>query len=247
MLAQNLGDGKYQVGRRHAFAQATCHLKTNHVRRQKIHGLAQHRRLGLNAPTTPGHHADAVDHRRVTVGADQGVGVIHTLSRLVHAARKIFQIHLVHDAKARRYHTEGVKRLHAPFHEFVALAVALKLQLHVQVERILFAIVIDHHRVIDHQIDRHQRLNALGVFAQFHRDTSHRRQVGQQRHTGEVLQHHAGDHKRDLMRARRVRLPVCHLRDVLWRDAQAVAMAQDGLQHDAQRDGQALEVGELLG
>jgi hypothetical protein len=55
----------------------------------------------------------------------------------VHAARQVFEVDLVHDADARRHHAEGVEGLHAPLHELVALAVALELELHVQVQRVL--------------------------------------------------------------------------------------------------------------
>jgi hypothetical protein len=55
----------------------------------------------------------------------------------MHAARQVLEVDLVHDAEARRHDAEGVEGLHAPLHELVALAVALELQLHVQVERVL--------------------------------------------------------------------------------------------------------------
>ena len=88
-------------------------------------------------PTPQRDHADAVDHRGVAVGADQRVGVVDAVARLVHAARQVLQVDLVHDAEARRHDAEGVERLHAPLHELVALAVALELELHVEVERVL--------------------------------------------------------------------------------------------------------------
>jgi hypothetical protein len=84
----------------------------------------------------------------------------------MHAARQVLEVDLVHDAKARRHHPEGVEGLHAPLHEFVTLAVALELELHVQVQRILLAVVVDHDRVVDHQVDRHQRLDSLRILAQ---------------------------------------------------------------------------------
>jgi hypothetical protein len=119
----------------------------------------------------------------------------------VHAARQVFKVDLVHDAEARRHHAEGVEGLHAPLHELVALAVALELQLHVEVERILLAVVVDHDGVVDHQVDRHQRLDALGFLPSFERHAAHGGQVGQQRHAGEVLQHHARDDKGDFFAA----------------------------------------------
>ena len=40
-------------------------------------GWPEQRRLGLDAADAPAEHAEAVDHRRVGVGADHGVGVGH--------------------------------------------------------------------------------------------------------------------------------------------------------------------------
>jgi len=134
VLAQGLGHGQHQVGGGDAFAQAAGQLKTDHIGRQKIHRLAQHGRLGLNAAAAPAHDANTIDHRGVAVGAHQRVGVVDLALGFVHAARQILQVHLVHDAKARWHNAESVKGLHAPLHKFVALAVALEFQLHVQVQ-----------------------------------------------------------------------------------------------------------------
>jgi hypothetical protein len=238
VAAQDFGHGEHQVGGGAAFAQAAGELEAHHVWREEVHRLAQHGGLGLDAAHAPAHHADAVDHGGVAVGAHQGVGVIQAALQ-VHAARQVFQIHLVHDAKARRHDAKGVKGLHAPFHELVALAVALEFELHVEVQRVLRAVVVDHHRVVHHQVHRHQRLDAFGVLAQALGHAAHRREIGQQRHAGKVLQHHARHSKRDLLRARRARLPLRELRHMFRRHALTVAVPQHALQHDAQRHRQA--------
>ncbi len=46
-----------------------------------------------------------------------------------HALGEIFQIHLMHDADAGRHDLERVERLHAPFQKLVALAVAREFQI----------------------------------------------------------------------------------------------------------------------
>ena len=170
LLAQDLGDGKHQVGRGDAFAQPPGELEADDVGRQEVDRLAEHRRLGLDAADAPADHADAVDHGGVAVGADQRIRVVDrqpALRRLglEDAARQVLEVDLVDDAEARRHDAEGVERLHAPLHELVALDVAFELQLHVQVERLLRAEVVDHHRVVDDQVDRHQRLDRLRVLA----------------------------------------------------------------------------------
>ena len=77
--AQHLGDGQHQVGRRDALVQSARELHAHHIRREKIHRLAQHACLGLNAAHAPADHAKAVDHRGMRVGADQGVRVVHSV------------------------------------------------------------------------------------------------------------------------------------------------------------------------
>src|SRR5690606_3017463 len=98
--AQHLGDGQHQVGGGDAAAQLALELDAHDVRGQEIHRLAQHAGLGLDAAHAPAHHADAVDHGGVAVGAHQRIGVVDVVL-LVHAARQVFQVDLVHDAEAR--------------------------------------------------------------------------------------------------------------------------------------------------
>ncbi|MOA06091.1 hypothetical protein D3C78_1257130 [compost metagenome] len=183
----------------------------------------------------------------MAVRADQGVGVVDAVTAMVHAARQVLEVDLVDDAEARRHDAESVEGLHAPFHELVALLVALELQLHVQVQRFLRAVVVDHDGVVHDQVHRHQRLDGFGLLAQARGHAAHRRQVGQQRHAGEVLQHHARHDERDFLGARALRLPLGELAHMLGRDLLAVAMAQHGFEHDAQRLRQPLHAGILLG
>ncbi|MCY1227248.1 hypothetical protein D9M72_395120 [compost metagenome] len=172
------------------------------------------------------------------VSADQGVRVVDAVL-LVHATGQVFQVDLVHDAEARLHHAEGIERLHAPLHELVALVVALEFQLHVQVQRLLFAEMVDLHRVVDHQVHRHQWLDLLGVLAHLLGDVAHRGQVGQQRHAGKVLQDHTGHHEGNFVGALGVRLPVGKLPDVLFGDLLAVAVSQHRFQHHADRHRQS--------
>ena len=62
---------------------------------------------------------------------------------------------------------------------------------------------------------------------------AHRGEVDEQRHAGEVLQQDARDDERDLLRARRLRLPARERFDVLVADAPAVEIAQHRFEHDA--------------
>ena len=145
---------------------------------------------------------------------------------------------------AGRHDAEGVERLHAPLHELVALAVALELELHVEVERLLVAVMVDHHRVVDDEVDRHQRLDGLRVLAHRVGDVAHCREVRQQRNAGEVLQHDARDDEWNLVDAVAGRLPAGQLPHVLLGHLDAVAVAQHGLEHDADRNRQARDLAD---
>jgi hypothetical protein len=62
--------------------------------------------------------------------------------------------------------TRKLSKALAPAQELVALAVALELELDVLLERVRRAEEVDHHRVVDDEIDRHQRVDLLRVAAE---------------------------------------------------------------------------------
>ena len=190
----------------------------------------------------------------MTVRADQRIWVVErppftVFARFgfMHTTCQILQVDLVNDAKTRWHHAKRVKCLHAPLHELVALLVALKFQLHVQIQRLLGAKVINHDGVINHQIDWHQWLNGLGLFTQRCSHTAHGCQVGKQRHSREILQYHARDNKRNLFGTRCIRAPVCQLLHVQRQHLLAITIAQHRLQHNAQRHRQAPHIRIPLG
>jgi len=95
------------------------------VGRQEVNRLTKHPGLGLDAADAPADDADAVDHRRVGVGADERVGIPDAVL-FQHAAREVLEVDLVHDADARRDDLESVEGLRSPLQELVALLVALE-------------------------------------------------------------------------------------------------------------------------
>src|SRR5205823_9759044 len=132
------------------------------------------------------------------------------------AACQILEVDLVHDADPRRHDLERVERLHAPLHELVTLGVALEFDLHVEVERIPGAVVIDLHRMVDDEIDGHQRLDQLRVPAHALRDAAHRGEVAQQGNAGEILQHDARYDEGNFLGSGRVRSPAGGVARVLF-------------------------------
>ena len=90
-----------------------------------INRLAEHARLGFDSAHAPADDAQAIDHCRVAVGADEAIGHRHAIFHGHHLG-EIFQIHLMHDARGRWNDAEIVERLLAPFQKFIALAVAFE-------------------------------------------------------------------------------------------------------------------------
>ena len=67
-----------QVGGGDAFAQRAGQVHADHIRRQEINRLAEHAGFGLDAADAPADDAQAVDHGRVRIGADEGVGIVNS-------------------------------------------------------------------------------------------------------------------------------------------------------------------------
>ena len=204
-------------------------------------------------PDAPADDAEPVDHGRVRVGADERVGVEDAALR-EDALREVLEVDLVDDADSRRDDLEAVERLHAPLQELVAGAVALELDAHVRGERVRRGPLVHLHRVVDDERDGDQRLDQLRVAAEPSDRRAHRREIHEQRDPGEVLQDDPGHHERDLGGPLGLRLPGGEGAHVVFLDPLAVAVAQQRLEDDADRDGQAanargpvpLEVGERV-
>ena len=211
-------------------------------RREKIDRLPEHARLGLNTPDAPSDDAEAIDHGRVRVGADKGVRIIDGALggfRAQDSLGEVFEIDLVNDADSRRNHAEGLKGLLAPFEELIAFAIPLEFYFEVQAQRIGRTEEVHLHRVIDHKIHRHQRLDDLGILLQFGDRGAHCCEIDQERHAGEVLQHDARDDEGNLLLRGRLCIPCGQSLDVLLRNLLAIAVAEHRFKHDADTDGQA--------
>ena len=85
-------------------------------------------------------------------------------------------------------------------------------------------------------------LTRSAIAAEAHDRLAHRRQVDDARHAGEVLQDDARRREGDLVRGRGLRVPVEQRLDVGARDVDAVLEAQQVLEQDLQRVGQARDL-----
>ena len=148
----------------------------------------------------------------------------------------------MHDAGVGRHHREVAERRLAPAQERVALLVAREFDGGVGRERAGEAVLIDLHGVIDHELGGVERVDALGIAAESHDGLAHRRQIHDAGDAGEVLQDDARGREGDLVRGRGGRIPLQQRLDVRARDAHAVLEAQQVLEQDLQRVGQAREL-----
>ena len=163
-----------------------------------------------------------------------------------HALAEIFQVHLMADAGARRHHAEVVECVLAPAEEPVALAVALELDVHVPGQRVGTGEHVDLHRVVDHQIHRHQRVDLPRIAAEPGDAVAHRRQIDHRGNAGEILQQDARGLERHLLVGVRRGEPAGDRLGIIDRVAGAVLEAQHVLQQHLQADRQARYVAQRL-
>ena len=159
-------------------------------------------------------------------------------------AREVLEIHLVDDAGVGRNDAKIVERVLAPAQERVALLVARELEIGVQLEGVGLAEVVDLHRVIDDELDRLQRVDAVGVAAEAHDAVAHRREIDHAGHAGEVLQQDARRHERDLRLRGALDVPARQRLDVGGLHGPAVLVPQQILEQDLQRVRQPLDLGK---
>ena len=253
--AQDLGHGEHQVGRRRALLERAREPHPDDLGNQHGDRLAEHRRLGLDAADAPAEHRQAVDHGGVAVGADQGIGIgergaAGTLALGVLGVLgpddlgQILQVDLMADAGTGRHHAEIIEGILAPAQEGVALAVALEFPLDVDLEGARRAEGIDHDRVVDHEIDRRQRVDPLGLAAEVLHRLAHGGEIDHRRHPGEVLHEYARRAVADLPVRAPVLEPFADGFGVLDGHGAAVLVAQQVLEQDLERERQAGDVAE---
>ncbi len=250
LLAQHVHNRQHKVGSGDAFAQLAGQFEADDFRDQHGYRLAQHGGFGLDAANTPAQNGQAVDHGCVAVGADTGVGEGDGVAVFVlgpNRARQIFQVHLVADTGAGGDNTEVFKRRLAPFQELIALLVAFIFAFNVLLESIFIAEIVHHYRVVDDQINGHQRVDGVGVGAKRLGGVAHGGQVDHCWNAGEVLHQNARWAVSNLVLGRALVVqPVCKCLNVLLSDGRAVFVAQQVLEQNLQRGGQTRNVAKAI-
>src|SRR5262249_38692100 len=151
---------------------------------------------------------------------------------------EVFEIHLVHDAGIRRHHTKVPERVLAPPQKRVPLLVARELELGVQLKGVRLIEVVDLDRMIDHELDRLQRVHLRRVAAQSHDAATHRSKVDHARYAGEILKEDAGRRERNLLHGVALHIPARERLDVDGFHEASVFVPQQIFEEDFQRERQ---------
>ena len=248
-LAQHLRDGENEIGRGDALLELAVQAHPDHFRQQHRIRLAEHRGLGFDAAHAPAEHREPVHHGRVQIGAHQRVrvgklvrddlvGELDLGLRGPHRVREVFEIDLVADAGAGRHHAKILERALRPFQKTVALLVLFVLFLDVLLERGVVAEEVHRHRMIDDEVDRHQRIDLLGVAAEHLHGVAHGGEIDHRGHAGEILHQHARRTKGDFALRGLGLEPLRDRLDVLLVDRAAILVAQQVLKQHLEREGQ---------
>src|SRR5579871_5924919 len=112
--------------------------------------------------------------------------------------REIFQVYLMADTGTGRNDAEIGKGLLTPTQERIALAIALELDLDIFPERVARAKIVDHDRVIDHEIDFGERIDLLHFAAELLHGIAHGCKIDHGRNAGEILHENERGPERDL-------------------------------------------------
>ena len=251
-LAEDLGDGEDEVGGGSARGEPAGQLKADHLWEEERQRLAEHHRLRLDAADAPANDPQAVDHRRVAVGADEGIGNgdgepgCAGGRRIIaekHAAGEVFEVHLMNDPDRRRNDAEVLECLLPPAEEGVALGIALELDGDVFLERPVGAEVVDLDGVVDDEIDRHQRVDLPRVSPEPLHRRAHRSEIDDARHAGEVLENDTRRLERNLRLCRLGGVPRRQRPDVGFGHLVVVAGPQQRLEDHPDRIGKPGGVG----
>jgi hypothetical protein len=120
-------------------------------------------------------------------------------------------------------------------------------ELHVLRETLRSPEGVDHHAVVDDEMDRHLRIDLRRIPPELRHRIAHRREIYDGGDPGEILHEHAGGAVLDLLRGGPFLLPVDQRLDVGAGDGLAVLEAEQILEQDLHREGQAGDVAELGG
>ena len=140
------------------------------------------------------------------------------------------------DPRPRRHDAKILERLLPPAQELIALEVALVFQVCVDEHRRVGAVLVHLHRMIDHQVNRLERIDARRVPAELRERVAHRGEIHHAWHAGEILEQHARRAEGDLLVHPCAHVPRRHREHVLRLHEGAVLVPEEILEEDLQRE-----------
>ena len=143
-------------------------------------------------PTPQAEDAETVDHGRVRVRAELGVGESLSVFGRENNPGEVLQVHLMAYPGVRRDHLQGAEGLLAPTEETVTLPVALELEVGIAGEGIRAAGEVGDDRVVDDELGGYLGLHGGCIAPKGDHGVPHCCQVGDHRDTGEVLHEDPG-------------------------------------------------------
>jgi len=236
---EHLRDDQDQIRRGRTARQLPGQPDAHDVRHRLVERLAEQDRLGLDASDAEAEHAQPVDHRRVRVRPDQGVGEGDAGAGLVVAIgddrSEELQVDLVDDAGAGRDDAQVAECGLGPAQELVALAVALVFALDVEGEGAGRPEPVDLDRMVDDEIGRDERIDGGRVAAEVRHRIAHDGEIDDRGHAGEVLEHDARWHEWDLGLGRDARPPRGERANVRLGHDPAAGVPEQVLEQDLDR------------
>ena len=152
------------------------------------------------------------------------------------------------DASAGWDNAEVVKGRLTPFKEGIALHIALIFPINIHLKGAGGAKLINHDRMINHQIHRVQRVDLFRIPAKRNNSITHRGQINHCRHAGKILHQNAG---RAIGNFSRIFSALCAPFgkgfDIIDRYSLSVFEPQHIFQHHFQGGGEAREIAQTSG
>ena len=146
---------------------------------------------------------------------------------------QIFKVYLMTNPGSGGNDAEIVKRILTPFQKGITLHIAFIFAIYVHLEGAGIAKFVNHHRMVDDQINWVQRVNFFCIAAQSHQSIAHRSQIYNGRNAGEILHQNAGRAIGDFARVlATIRAPYRKGFDILERYGFAILEAQHVFQHN---------------
>ena len=159
---------------------------------------------------------------------------------------QILEVDLMNDPGGRRNHLEIVEGGLAPLQELIALTVALKLPLDVDLQGRGSGKRVHLHGMVDNQLRRDQGIDLPGISSQPRHGFSHGRQVDDRRNACEVLEHHSCRREGDLLGWLCLWIPLHQRLDVLGGDRLAIFVAQQVFEQNPERERKPVDFSESL-